>query len=62
MFGKEKPRKMYKSYWYRSYTKSFLSSFFILTSFDTMSLILSVKIILIRNYKSVTISSGLVYS
>ena len=40
-------------YWYQSYTQNFLSCFFSFTSFNTTGQILLVKIILIRNWKSV---------
>ena len=53
MFEEKKTTKMYNVYWYRSYTQTFLSCFFIFTNFNTTSLTLLVKIILIRNSKSV---------
>ena len=34
---------MYNVYWYRSYSQTFLSCFFIFTSFNTTPVILSVK-------------------
>ena len=43
---------MYTVYWYRSYTQTFLSCFFIFTSFNATSLILLAKIILIWNCKT----------
>ena len=52
MFKEKKPGKMFNVYWYQSYTQTFLSSFLILTSFNTTPIILLVKVILIQNCKS----------
>ena len=43
MFGEKKTGNMYNVYWYRSYTQTFLFSFFIFIVFNTALLILLVK-------------------
>ena len=48
----EKPGRMYNVYWYQGHTHTFLSCFFIFTSFNITPLTLLVKVILIQEIAS----------
>ena len=50
---KKKTGKMCNVYWCESYTQTFLSYFFIFTSFNTSPLILLLNVVLVRDFKLV---------